>query len=45
LKDLSFQEKFVNQIKKEVGNNLVKKLDRMVFDVWRDDTMNFHHAQ
>lgn len=31
----------ISQMKKEVGNNLMKKLDKMLNDVYRNDKMHY----
>lgn len=42
MKTLRMQEKMIHQMKKEVGNNLMKCLDRMLNDVYRQDQMHYH---
>lgn len=32
----------INQMKKEVGNNLMKRLDKMFNDVYRNDKMHYY---
>lgn len=32
----------INQMKKEVGNNLMKRLDKMLNDVYRNDKMHYY---
>lgn len=39
---MSFQEQFVQMIKKECGFALSKKIDRMIYDVWRDGAMYYN---
>lgn len=42
LKKLKMQQKMIQQMKKQVGNNLMKCLDRMLNDVWRSDRMHYY---
>ncbi len=32
----------INKMKRQVGNNMMKKLDRMLNDIWRNDKMYYH---
>lgn len=38
-----YQEQIIHLIKKECGNALCKKIERMIGDVWRDNQMLYYH--
>lgn len=42
VQDATYQEGVVQIIKKECGNALCKKIERMLYDVWREGEMVYY---